>query len=45
MADAIEAAGALDPEVCRAEAQARFPIERMIASYLDRYRQLVRCAA
>ena len=45
MADAIEAAGALDPEVCRAEARRRFPIHRMIAAYLERYHQLAGVAA
>jgi glycosyltransferase involved in cell wall biosynthesis len=41
MADAIKAAAGLDPEVCRAQARERFPIGRMIAAYLQRYRQLV----
>jgi glycosyltransferase involved in cell wall biosynthesis len=45
MAEAIEAAAGLDPEVCRAEARERFPIGRMIAAYLERYRQLVCSAA
>ncbi len=45
MAEAIEAAGALDPEVCRAKARERFPIHRMIAAYLERYHQLVGLAA
>jgi glycosyltransferase involved in cell wall biosynthesis len=45
MARAIEAAAGLDPEVCRAEARERFGLERMVAAYLERYRQLVRSAA
>lgn len=45
MSEAIEAAGDLDPGGCRAEARARFAMERMIQAYLDRYRQLVRLAA
>jgi glycosyltransferase involved in cell wall biosynthesis len=42
MADAIEAAGALDPEVCRAEARRRFSIHRMSAEYLRVYERLAR---
>jgi glycosyltransferase involved in cell wall biosynthesis len=45
MAEGIEAAASFDPEVCRAQARERFPIGRMIAAYLQRYRQLVRSAA
>jgi glycosyltransferase involved in cell wall biosynthesis len=45
MAEAIEAAAGLDPQVCRAQARERFAIGRMIAAYLERYHQLVRWAA
>ena len=45
MARAIEAAAGLDPEVCRAAARERFGLDRMVAAYLERYRQLVRSAA
>jgi glycosyltransferase involved in cell wall biosynthesis len=41
MADAIRAAGALDPAVCRATAEARFSAERMADQYLTLYRRLV----
>jgi glycosyltransferase involved in cell wall biosynthesis len=40
MAEAIAAAGDLDPEDCRAAARERFSADRMIARYLERYRQL-----
>lgn len=40
MADAIEAAGQLDPEVCRAVARRRFSLEAMVGKYLAVYRQL-----
>jgi glycosyltransferase involved in cell wall biosynthesis len=45
MAEAIEAAAGIDPDVCQAEARKRFAIGRMIAAYLERYHQLVRSAA
>jgi glycosyltransferase involved in cell wall biosynthesis len=45
MAEAIEAAAGLDPGVCRAEARKRFALDRMIAAYLERYRQLAHSAA
>jgi glycosyltransferase involved in cell wall biosynthesis len=41
MADAIFAAGTLDPAVCRATAEARFSMKRMADQYFDLYRQLV----
>ncbi|MGZ5232816.1 MAG: glycosyltransferase family 4 protein [Burkholderiales bacterium] len=37
MADAIEAADALDPEVCKDTARRRFGLERMINGYFDTY--------
>jgi glycosyltransferase involved in cell wall biosynthesis len=37
MADAIEAADALDPEMCRGTARRRFGLERMIDGYFDTY--------
>jgi glycosyltransferase involved in cell wall biosynthesis len=40
MALAIEAASALDPEVCRDTARQRFSADRMAAQYLQRYRSL-----
>jgi glycosyltransferase involved in cell wall biosynthesis len=43
MADAIEAAGSIDPEACRAEARARFSLERSMGAYLALYERL--CAA
>lgn len=44
MAEAIEAAGDLDAEVCRAQVRASFTMERMVQGYLDRYRLLIRSA-
>ena len=41
MAEAIEAAGTLDPEACRAAARARFSLDRTVARYLALYEQLV----
>jgi glycosyltransferase involved in cell wall biosynthesis len=40
MAAAMEAAGTLDPEACRAAARMRFSAERMGRRYLDLYRRL-----
>jgi glycosyltransferase involved in cell wall biosynthesis len=37
MAEAIRGVGAIDPEVCRAAARARFPLRRMTDAYLDLY--------
>ncbi|HET8728701.1 MAG TPA: glycosyltransferase [Alphaproteobacteria bacterium] len=45
MADAMEAADRLDPEVCRAVARQRFPFERMLGRYFASYRDLARSAA
>jgi glycosyltransferase involved in cell wall biosynthesis len=45
MATAIERAGAIDPEVCRAAARDRFRLDRMQERYLARYRALLRIAA
>jgi glycosyltransferase involved in cell wall biosynthesis len=41
MADAILKCDALDPEVCRQRARARFSLPRMIAAYLDTYARIV----
>jgi hypothetical protein len=40
MAEAIDAAGGLSPETCRAVARARFSLERMIAGYFSVYERL-----
>jgi glycosyltransferase involved in cell wall biosynthesis len=40
MAQAMKMTGMLDPDVCRSTAARRFPLERMIASYMDAYRAL-----
>ncbi len=40
MAEAIEAAGALDPAVCRRAACERFPAARTIREYLNLYERL-----
>jgi glycosyltransferase involved in cell wall biosynthesis len=40
MAEAIHAAGAIDPDICRAAARERFAASRMISKYLDLYRHL-----
>ncbi len=40
MAEAIEAAGSLNPETCRASAQARFSAHCMTQRYLARYQEL-----
>jgi glycosyltransferase involved in cell wall biosynthesis len=40
MAQAIKMAGTLDPDVCRSTAGRRFPLERMISSYMNAYRAL-----
>ncbi|AZO53501.1 MULTISPECIES: glycosyltransferase [unclassified Mesorhizobium] len=42
MAKAIVASSSLDAETCRSEARRRFPLERMISSYMDAYRALAR---
>ena len=42
MADAIEAAGDLDPQVCRQRAREGFSLERMIGRYFEVYRNLAR---
>jgi len=41
MADAVDAAGALDPESCRATARRRFSLEAMVQRYLDSYQQMI----
>lgn len=41
MAEAIGAAGALDPNVCRETARTRFSAERMIERYFDLYERLI----
>lgn len=41
MAAAIRRVDAIDPEVCRAVARARFTPERMTAAYIERYHALV----
>ena len=40
MADAMIAAGTLDPEECRAAARRRFSLDGMVAAYFDVYRAL-----
>ena len=42
MADAIAAAGSLDPEACRAAARTRFSLDRTVARYIALYEQLAR---
>ena len=42
MAEAIQAAAALDPEACRQVARERFSLERMVARYFDLYERLAR---
>jgi glycosyltransferase involved in cell wall biosynthesis len=41
MAEAIQAVGSLNPEICRQVAKERFSIERMTDRYLDCYRRLI----
>lgn len=41
LAQAVAAAGGLDPEDCRAAARARFSDARMAAAYLARYREIL----
>ncbi|MFM2042758.1 MAG: hypothetical protein RLY86_1334 [Pseudomonadota bacterium] len=41
MADAIGQAGRIDGEECRAVAQARFSLDRMVDGYLDTYRRIL----
>lgn len=40
IADAIRAASTIDPELCRAAARERFPVERMTGAYLARHAEL-----
>jgi hypothetical protein len=40
VAKAVAAAGALDPEACRAAARARFSADRMAGRYMALYREL-----
>jgi glycosyltransferase involved in cell wall biosynthesis len=40
MAEAIDAAGALDPQVCIEAARKRFPLERMVERYFEMYRRV-----
>ncbi len=42
MAEAIEAAGTLDPETCRRVARERFSLDRMIERYFEVYRRLAK---
>ncbi len=42
MADAIDAAERIDPDACRAQAQSRHRLERMVDRYLDLYAELAR---
>lgn len=42
MAEAMRAAGRLDPDACRATARARFSVDRMAGRYLDLYHRLAR---
>jgi glycosyltransferase involved in cell wall biosynthesis len=41
MAQAIAAAGRLDPDACRAAARRRFPLARMTEAYLELYQRLI----
>lgn len=41
MAEAIRAAGSLDPNVCRETARSRFSAARMIERYFDLYKRLI----
>jgi len=41
MARAIKAADKIDAEVCRNEAKRRFAAEKMVAAYIQRYRQII----
>jgi glycosyltransferase involved in cell wall biosynthesis len=43
MAEAISASAALDPCVCRSQAEARFSAETMVQHYLSSYQDLVTC--
>jgi glycosyltransferase involved in cell wall biosynthesis len=45
MAKAIVASAELDHETCRAEAQRRFSLDRMVSSYMDAYRELAKLGA
>jgi len=45
MADAIEAAGELDPEICRSVARERFSVEAMAARYFATYETILAAAA
>jgi glycosyltransferase involved in cell wall biosynthesis len=45
MAAAIDAAAAIEPEVCRAAARKRFVLERMIERYFALYRELAACGS
>lgn len=40
MAEAIDNASAIDPQTCRAQAAARFPLARMVEDYFTLYRAL-----
>ena len=44
MAARIAEIGSIDPELCRATARARFSVDRMIGSYLDRYHAITAMA-
>lgn len=45
MAEAIRMVDTLDPEICRAVARDRFPLDRMVAAYFDLYARLARSQA
>lgn len=45
LARGIRAAGTIDPVFCRSTAERRFPVARMIDSYIERYAELTRSAA
>lgn len=45
MAIAIDAAGDLDSETCRAAARDRFSLDRMVSRYMDAYRALAKLGA
>lgn len=45
MAQAMQAASAIDPETCRSVARARFSLDAMIDGYVGLYREVIRLAS
>jgi hypothetical protein len=45
MAQAMQAASAIDPETCRSVARARFSLDAMIGGYVGLYREVIRRAS